>query len=384
MKKNIGYLITYILIVGVILGSVMAAVIYVDPFFHYHNPKTEEFYYPLDNERSMNDGIVKFADFDAMIIGTSMTENFRKTEADYFFNINSIKTPFSGGTYKEMNDLVVKALKYQPKLKTVIRGLDMSLLEYDKNARRTDLGDFPDYLYNKNPLDDVQYIYNRNVIFDRVLPMLYDSNDADYKPGIDNFNLYATWGWDYTYGIDTLINRTDLTNPKTPERDELRGSRKRTVRENVKKNVVQVALDNPDVTFYYFITPYSCLWWRDKINDGTIGSYLDAERILIEECLQCPNIKLYSFNNYSDITMDLNNYKDDGHYGPWINSLILRYMRDGEGLLTIDNYEEYLEATDKLYSTFNYYNLSTQEDYADDTYAETLLHEKIYGGTDLD
>ena len=49
----------------------------VDPFFHYHKPDTSRYYYTLDNQRSQNDGIIRHFDYDAMIIGSSMTENFR-------------------------------------------------------------------------------------------------------------------------------------------------------------------------------------------------------------------------------------------------------------------------------------------------------------------
>lgn len=95
--------------------------------------------------------------------------------------------------------------------------------------------------------------------------------------------------------------------------------------------------------------------------------------------MRCDDIKLYSFNNLTDITTDLNNYKDTIHYGAWINSLMLRYMKDGKGLLTVDNYKEYLDSELSFYTTYDYSQLNEQDDYDNDYYAEALLNCEMNG-----
>ena len=70
--------------------------------------------------------------------------------------------------------------------------------------------------------------------------------------------------------------------------------------------------------------------------------------------LECKNIKLYSFNNHWDITTNLDNYKDMLHYGEWINAEILHMIHDDIGLLTKDNYEEYIEKEREFYSNYSY------------------------------
>ena len=62
---------------------------YVDPFFHYHAPHTERFFYPLDNERSMNDGLLRNLDYDAILTGTSLAACFKTSELDALFAILS-------------------------------------------------------------------------------------------------------------------------------------------------------------------------------------------------------------------------------------------------------------------------------------------------------
>ena len=133
----------------------------------------------------------------------------------------------------------------------------------------------------------------------------------------------------------------------------------------------------PVRTFYYFFPPYSAVWWGKLLADGTIYRQHEAETIVIEQILPYSNIKLFSFNNLTDITTDINHYKDSLHYGSWINSLMLAYMHAGKCQLTYDNYKEYLEDELKYYLCFDYTSLNGQNDYKNDYDAETLIMEAI-------
>ena len=78
-------------------------VFWTDPFFHYRSPR-DYFYYDLEEQRYQNDGITRHFDYDAIITGTSMCENFSASEFDSVFGTNSIKVTFSGATYKEIEE----------------------------------------------------------------------------------------------------------------------------------------------------------------------------------------------------------------------------------------------------------------------------------------
>ena len=96
--------------------------------------------------------------------------------------------------------------------------------------------------------------------------------------------------------------------------------------------------------------------------------------MVIEEILKSKNIRLYSFNLLTCITTDLNNYKDNRHYGEWVNSLILRLFKDDGCLLTEANYDNYLEKEAAFYRGFDYEEyFRKQQDYDDDLLAEKKL-----------
>jgi hypothetical protein len=157
----------------ILLVIAAAAVWQVDPFFHFHAPDTERYYYVLDNQRSQNDGLLRQFDFDGIITGTSMTHKFLSTEMDVLFGTNSIKASFAGGSYREINEMLEKAFRLHPDLKVVIRSLDLDQLTSEKDRMRD--GVFPSYLYDEKSLNDVKYLLNRDVLFKRVLPMWLDA-----------------------------------------------------------------------------------------------------------------------------------------------------------------------------------------------------------------
>lgn len=209
--------------------------------------------------------------------------------------------------------------------------------------------------------------------------MITASNDNDFVPGIKSFDDYSDWMKYFSFGVNTVL-------PDGIKKQEDKGSimhltedERAKIYKNIYQNVTSLAETYPDVTFYYFFTPYSAAWWHDCINSGTIYKQIEAENYIIEIILHVDNIKLYSFNNRTDITTDLNNYKDTLHYGSWINSLMLRWMHDEEYLLTWDNYEDYLTQELAFYTSYDYSQLAEQEDYENDYFAAALFNEELNG-----
>lgn len=88
--------------------------------------------------------------------------------------------------------------------------------------------------------------------------------------------------------------------------------------------------------------------------EGLMLQQFEAERITTELLLQCPNVKLYNFNDKYDVITEFDNYRDREHYGAHINSQILEWLAKGEGLVTLDNYEALLEQEKQFYLNYNY------------------------------
>ena len=348
----------YIFAAEIFIGVfVLASIsIIVDPFFHYHKPLSGLFYV-LNNERYQNDGILKNFDYDSIITGTSMSENFKTSEFNELFNANAVKVPFSGGSFKEMNDNIATAFRTDHDVKYVVRSLDTYNILADKDMMRNDLGQYPVYLYNDNMLDDVKYIFNKDVI--KIAAKMIKNTIKNKNGGITSFDEYANWNDDYKFGVQSVLKgRSEYKEPN--QQNSLTEADKQVIRENIKQNVTDLAYAHPKTTFYYFFPPYSVAYWGELYEKGDLNKNIEIEEYAIELILECPNIKLFSFNTMTDITMNLDNYKDTLHYGEWINSKMLKYMKNDIGLLTKNNYKKYIKAEEKLYLNYPYNDLFNQ------------------------
>ena len=242
-------------------------------------------------------------------------------------------------------------------MKLVVRPLDYAYIMDDKDRIRNDLGSYPDYLYDNNPFNDVKYFFNKDILFSICFPMLEDAK-AGKAGGITSFDEYANWmnDADTKFGADVVLgDRTEYKEPQEiqPFVDEV----KQMVADNINQNVVELAKANPEVEFYYYLTPSSVAWWGSQKELGNLDRFIAAEEYAISLMLECDNIHLYSFNTEFDMTCDLDNYSDECHHGDWINSQILGWLYSGTDELTKDNYEEYIQVEREFYNNYDYESL---------------------------
>lgn len=332
----------------------VSVVIYIDPFFHYHGPRPE-FYYSLRDQRHQGDGILRHFAYDGVIIGTSMTENCSASLAGELFGGSFVKTPLNGATFYEINSRLETALRYHPELPVIIRCLDYRFLIQDPREMREDMGTFPTYLYDRNPLNDWDYLLSWDVMENWILPMVKEKK-AGVPGGVVNFDDYSRWPDTFLFGKEAALGDTKAYDPPESQA-RLTPAEEKMCRENIEKNVVSLARKYPDTEFYYFISPYSILFWGDLYSSGTMMRQLEAEKILVEAALECENIRLYSWNTDFDLITDLDHYKDHIHYGPWINDRIFEDMAAGRGLLTRENYLAYLQQEWDFYAAYDYSSL---------------------------
>lgn len=332
-----------VLIILIVTGLPM---IIVDPYFHFHGP-IKGMAYRLYSERYMNDGIVKQFDYDAIITGSSMNQNFKTTTMNDIFGTNAIKVPFSGAGFQEISRLLDKALSVKPETKCVLWGIDYNGLNREYDWQGYD--EYPEYLYDNNPLNDFAYIWNKKILYEALLSDVIYTIQGNQTT---TFDEYSSWevggGWEQ---IKKTYYRSDTVLPMETGLSE--GAKER-VQTNIEENIVKLVEKYPDTRFLFFYTPYSALYWESLTRDGTFWKQLEAEKITTERLLHCPNVDLYSFSQMTDVTGDVMNYRDKEHYVAAINEKILHWIADGEGLVTKDNYEDLLRWELEYYTNYDY------------------------------
>lgn len=318
----------------------------IDPYFHFSGPHNG-LEYPINNHRYQNDGIVRNFEYDAIIIGTSMIENFKTSECDDIFDVNSIKVPFSSASLKEINDNLKRALTSNDEIKLVIRGIDNDKIQLDKDVMT--YSSYPTYLTDDIFINDIKYILNKRTLLDSINVLLYTMNGKKTT----TFDQYSNFTSNNTYNKMVVLNgysRKDKDDSIKFFDSELK---KRTL-DNLNQNVLDITKQYPEIQFYYFFPPYSIAHW-DKLNQaGSLNLYIDLLKFSTELMLEQENIHVFAFFDEYDIITDLNNYKDIWHYHESVNTKMLYWMGSGKHQLTKENYVEYWNDIYEYYANYDY------------------------------
>ena len=329
-----------------LLVLIVAVVVFVDPYFHYHKP-FDFMSYRLYEERYINDGIGRHFDYDAIITGTSMAQNFKPSEMDALFGTRAVKMPFSGAGYEELSENLDRALARNGNVKMVLWAVDFNglLRSYDWQQYEN----YPTYLYDDNPFNDVSYVLNKSILYHGVMPNALMSLTGQPRTTMDEYS-----SWVNETGLEHIMLSYDRNHVNIPATVDFGDTEKQTVIQTIENNFVDLIEKYPDTEFYLFYTPYSICYW-DALNiKGTIQRQTEAEKLATEMLLKYPNVKLYNFFDQYEVICNPDYYNDDGHYSAEINSRILGWMAEGTGLLTQDNYEERLKEEQNFYLSYDY------------------------------
>ncbi len=336
--KCIGLLISVLAVIAVIT-------IIVDPYFHYHKPLSF-LSYRMYEERYTNDGIARCFDYDALITGTSMAQNFKTSEMDALFGTNAVKNTFSGAGYQELSEHLQRALERNKNLTTVLWAMDYNGLLRDYNWRQYD--NYPDYLYDDNPFNDVSYLFNKSIFYHGVLPSIAMTLSGTPGTTMDEYS-----SWDVETGLQSILGayNRDALEKLSPD---FGVKELENVTLTITENVVNLVNQYPDTTFYIFYPPYSICYWDALSIHGTTLKEIAAEQVATELLLECPNVKLYSFFDQQDVICNLDYYSDPGHYDARVNSMILEWIANDTGRITKENYLEKLDAQREFFLNYDY------------------------------
>ena len=330
----------------VLLGSVTVV---IDPFFHYHAP-LPFLQYDIFYQRYQNDGIAKHFDYDAVITGNSLCENFKSSELDALFGTHSIKVPFSGASSKELDLNDRAAIKANSDIRLIVMDIDCDNLISDKDMMSYDADDYPSFLYDNNPLNDVKYLFNKS-IFKTSLDTVSYTLAGNKTTSFDDYSFWDTP--DQPYGRDIILatySRPDASD----ETLHMTAADAELVTGNITQNILETARANPQIEFYLFFPPFSVYYWDKQQRLGTLERQLEAQQLAVELMLECDNIHLFSFMDEFGLVTDFDRYKDYIHYDSRVNSWMLECMVSDEHRLTRDNYRDYFTRIYGFYTAYDY------------------------------
>ncbi len=345
MKKWIR---TFTIISVLLLILFGAATVIVDPYFHYHSP-IDGMSYRLDDERYINDGISRHFEYDAIITGDSMTQNFKTTQFDELFGTKSIKIPYAGTSYKELWDAIDRALDRNADVKTVLVNIDGDSMAQEDYMRYES---YPEYLYDDNPFNDLNYIWNKDIFMYGTLHNIRATLTGEAST---TFDEYASW--EHEKGYDKMMGSIERIDSPITQGTDFHDGRKYPVISNICNNVVAVTEKYPDTEFVIFVAPSSIAKWCELYEQEALYYRIKRYETALELLTAEGNIRVFGFQDCFDIVDNPDLYSDAVHYDSQINERILQMIHDGEHELTKDNYMDYINSLHEYYENYDYVEL---------------------------
>lgn len=312
-----------------------AAAYLVDPFFQF---RVKDRVYVL-NMWFVGGGLIENYDYDTLIIGSSMTQNFNMDVFRERLGVEPLHVGLGNITPEEINELTAAAYD-AGKAETFFLCADMFAFAKDAEESR-----YPSYLLKKDLLSRFRYFLSYEVWF-RYIPidlglMLLDRTGIKL-PARFEYNRSVDWVGNWGVLLSPIGEKTVLENYKNgkyriPEINTEHLYDKMTSR-------IDEYLERFDFKkgeHIFFSPPYSSLFWCNAQNRGYFETYLRAKEYFTRAALKRGAV-VYDFQS-AQFTTDLNLFIDTTHYLPEINDWMVDRFARREYVVTEENYDLFRE-----------------------------------------
>ena len=301
-----------------LLAACAGTVFLLDPFEHYRESRILPLY---DQESYNNPGIARSYDYDAVILGTSMVEMSHPSVVDEAFGVRSIKLPMRGSHTAQMGWQLSHVLEKR-ELSLAILAVDA----YSLMGPPNDMEEIIEYLWNDDPLDDVNYLLNRDVLLVRIPRLLGNiGKPLDFKRD----DMYQ---WvDVVFAEQSVLDSVDF-HPQQPMQDA--DSRIERSTQNITRHLLANIKAHPETRFCIYMPPYSVAYWYLMTRGGLSEQQFRSRARVCELLLELPNVEIYDYSSRVEWITELDTYFDYSHHNSERSDELMRAMAAGDGRVT--------------------------------------------------
>jgi len=348
--KNKNYILTFTITAMLILLVIGIINYCVDPFFQY---RVKDDSYIL-NPMYVDAGLIKNYDYNTVVIGSSMTQNYNMSDLRKYPGVKPLKLTKGGLNLKEV--LYLYSLIDKDKVNTFIFTIDPPMFSAEMKWINNQ---FPKYLGGDNILDRLQYLYGyettvRYTPVDIFLNVYFHDKSYDelpsnikYKMNIDNIGTYAHLP---IYNDAEKVKREYLQGRSVsfPNLENIDAR----MEDNLKMVLELLDVDNTDSDFIFVLSPYSLLYWYHIQLSGYYSNYRHFVKTFVDEADKFENVKVVCFYNVNE-TADLNNYADITHFNSTLANIVVSNLFTDDYMVDSRSVLHELDKLDKRVLTFS-------------------------------
>lgn len=324
-----------------------AIVVVFDPFYQYHEP-----WFGLKAVLNDRDnqvvGTIRTFDYDSVLLGSSVAENYDSSFLDASFDCTTLKVIRASGSTADLLYYLDKAHRRQ-ELKNVFWSMDIFALTASPQITLTSK-DTPHYLHTDTVLDDWPYLWNKEILCETIPQML-----AYSQMGMNTQGQAYNWARGKNFSAEGAMRAYDKPKEENvfyaaedsadTSAEEVEDAFSMDEQQNLTENLSMIEEElsmHPDTSYTIIFPPYSMMWWDCGYVNGVLETYFEVLEQTIPVLLTHNNAKVYFFVSDRDVICNLDNYMDMIHYSPDINQYMLEEIVQDGHRVSEANWEEVL------------------------------------------
>jgi hypothetical protein len=255
-------------------------------------------------------GIARHYPYDAVVTGTSTSNNFRHGDLAASFGWRAVNFSLAGSTIEEQRAVLETALA-PGKARHVFWGVDPFAFGSARGRP------FPYYLYREPGWRSVQYLLNLGALEHGVSTLLLPDTK---RMSLAQWTEKNVWDHQYIYGraqVLTAWEHRRATPAQLPETADLVDQEVDTIAALIRAH--------PDVDFRVVLLPYSVLYSKFQVEErqAEFEGGCRIVREILSRVAPLPNARLYDFRDDRAITHDLEAFKDLVHFSGSVSRQII-------------------------------------------------------------
>lgn len=279
----------------------------------------------FDDGRYQNPGIARNFDYDSLLLGTSVSANFKTSQFDEAFSAETAKIIYLDGHFSEFKR-VMDIARETHDVKQVFWGIDSNILL--RNDDEFDI-EMPEFMYHSGFSEDMQYLFNKDIFMLNTMNVL----GKTISGGGDTLDSAYSWGEDQEWSTNKALRAYNRAEPQIELKNDIFLD---DMNENI-DIVTEIIEDSPETEFYLFMPPYSVLFWDNAIRQGIHEAILNAQEQALTRLAAYDNVHLFYFMNDAKTITNLDNYTDSVHYSPAINAHLTETMAKYPTGISVDD-----------------------------------------------
>lgn len=331
------WIIAFFAFVLAVVLFLSAAAYVIDPFLQFR-AKDDTY---LLRGWFVDSGLVRNYDYDTLIIGSSMVQNFDMDLWRKKLGGKPLHIGMGAISAVEIGELMNIAYDSGKADKFFIC-VDQYLFSSDASVSH-----FPEYLLRNDILSRLRYMLSYEVWF-RYIPVDIAFMALDLmgvalpekyaeKKSIDRL---GDWRLDFppgTAGREAVLRyyqkgQFSVSAVDTENLDQ-------RMKERIDRFLDSFSYERGEHVFFF--PPYSSLFWCGAQSDGYFNAYMQVKRYFAEQAMR-RGAAVYDFQG-ADCTVDLDNYRDATHFMPVVSDWIIDCFARGDYLMTRENISSLLD-----------------------------------------